>query len=184
MNQKIKEVLERIEKESQEQENPNWIISHETGEFLNKLVRENNFKTVLEVGTSIGYSSIWLAEALSRIGGKLYTIESNDERYTVATENFMQAGLSNHIQQIKGHAPDVEIPDMFNFLFLDATKAEYISYIKTFLFHMKKGGMIVADNALSHAEELKEYKDYIFDSPQLESELKKIGTGVFVSKIV
>lgn len=180
MKNEIKKTLGKLEQTGKEF----WIISRKTGEFINKLIRDNNIKIVLEVGTSIGYSGIWIAEALSHTKGKLYTIESHDERFKKAQENFKQAGLSDYITQLKGHAPDIEIPDMFDLLFLDATKIEYVSYIKTFLFHMKKGGIIIADNAISHRDALKEYEQYIFNSPQLKSELLNIGSGLFISTIV
>lgn len=176
----IKKTLEKLEKTGKEF----WIVPHETGEFLNKLIREKDMKRVLEVGTSIGYSGIWIAEALSHTNGKLYTLESHNERFNKAKKHFAEAEVTKYITQLKGHAPDIEIPDMFDLLFLDATKAEYVSYIKTFLFHMKKGGMIVADNALSHRKELAQYEKYIFNSPQLKSELLEIGTGIFVTEIL
>lgn len=180
MNEAIKKTLQTLEKTGKTY----WIISRETGLFLNKLIRKHECKTVLEVGTSIGYSGIWIAEALSHTGGKLYTIESHDERFKKAKEHFNQAGVSKYITQLKGHAPDVAIPDMFDLLFLDATKAEYVSYIKTFLFHMKKGSIIIADNALSHRKELKAYEEYIFNAKHLKSECIDIGTGIFVSTII
>lgn len=176
----IKKTLEKLEQTGKEF----WIVPRETGEFLNKLICEKNIKCVLEVGTSIGYSGIWIAEALSHTDGKLYTLESHNERFNQAKKHFEEAGVSKYITQLKGHAPDIEIPDMFDLLFLDATKVEYVSYIKTFLFHMKKGGIIVADNAISHRKELAEYEKYIFNSDQLKSELLEIGTGIFVSTII
>lgn len=180
MTEATKKTLRTLEKTGKQY----WIIPRETGLFLNKLIRTHKCKTVLEVGTSIGYSGIWIAEALSDTGGKLYTIESHDERFEKAKKNFQKAGVTKYITQLKGHAPDVGIPDMFDLLFLDATKAEYVSYIKTFLFHMKKGGIIVADNALSHQKELKAYEEYIFNAKHLRSECINIGTGIFVSTII
>lgn len=183
MDKKIQEILEKIEKDRKENNNPFWIITRDTGEFLNKLIRENNFTRVLEVGTSIGYSGIWMAEALSHTKGKLYTIESHEGRFKTAKQNFSDAGLTPYVQQCKGHAPDIQINDMFNMIFLDATKVEYVSYITAFLFHMKKDGIIIADNALTHEKELSAYREYIFNSPQLESKLLEIGNGLFYSRI-
>ena len=180
MNKKVESTLKKLEKTGKEF----WIVSRETGEFLNRLIREENIKSVVEIGTSIGYSGIWIAEALSHTGGRLYTMESHDERFNQAKKHFQEAGLTKYITQLKGHAPDIEIPDICDLLFLDATKAEYLSYIKTFLFHMKKGGIIVADNALSHRKELSEYEQYIFNSDQLKSDLLEIGKGIFVTEIV
>jgi len=184
MNKETAKTLREIEKISKRDGNPNWTISHEVGEFLNHLIRTNNIKRVLEVGTSVGYSGIWLAEALSYTNGKLYTIESHDGRFQTAKENFRKAGLTKYVEQLKGHAPDVAITDMFDMLFLDATKAEYVSYITTFLFHMKKGGIIVADNIISHAEKMENYKKYIENSPHLENKLIDMGTGLYISKVI
>ncbi|MBU1446145.1 O-methyltransferase [Patescibacteria group bacterium] len=184
MNKETEKVLREIEEDARQNGNPNWIISREVGEFLNNLIRTNNIKRVLEVGTSIGYSGTWLAEALSHTNGKLYTIESHENRFQTAKANFQKAGVEKYVEQIKGHAPDVAIPDMFDMLFLDATKVEYVSYLNTFLFHMRIGGIIVADNVLSHAEKMKNYKEYIENSPHLENELIEMGTGLYVSKVI
>lgn len=180
----MKKVMQRLEKERQENNNKYWTIDHETGQFLHDLIIKNNYQKVLEVGTSIGYSGLWFAKALRQTGGKLYTIESNDERYEIAHKNFAEADVLDIVQQLKGHAPDVPIPDMIDFLFLDATKFEYKYYLSTYLFHMKKGGMIVADNAISHANEMKVYHDMVMNSDQLETKIVELGTGLLVSKIV
>jgi predicted O-methyltransferase YrrM len=184
MDKNIEKVLARIERDREENGNLFWTISHETGEFLNNLIRENKFTRVLEVGTSIGYSGIWLAEALREIDGKLYTVESHNERFDIASANFKEAGVSEVVTQLKGHAPDVELPCEIDLLFLDATKMEYVSYIQTYMDLMHTGGYIVADNAISHADDLGDYRAFVFGSPRLESHLEEIGTGLFVSKIV
>ncbi|MFC1599874.1 O-methyltransferase [Patescibacteria group bacterium] len=158
-------------------------MDHETGQFLYNLIVKNDYKKILEIGTSIGYSGLWFAKALRETGGKLYTVESNNERYEIARENFSEAEVLDIVKQLKGHAPDVPIPDMVDFLFLDATKFEYKYYLSTYLFHMKKGGMIVADNAISHAEDMKVYIDMVNNSDQLETKLVELGTGLLVSKI-
>lgn len=183
-DKKLKNVLTRLEKIRIETDNKYWIIDHETGEFLRSIIINRGIKKVLEIGTSIGYSGLWLASGLRETGGKLYTVESKKERFDMAKTNFAQAGVDDIVQQILGHAPDVKIPDMFEMLFLDATKFEYKYYLGTYLFHMKKGGIIVADNALSHAEKLTDYKKTVMNSPQFKTELKKIGTGLLISEIL
>lgn len=184
-NQKAIKILTKIHKEADQAGNPNWIVSKKTGQFLNKSVTKYNVKTVLEIGTSIGYSGIWIAEALSHINGKLFTVESNEERYFKAEHNFKESGLSDYIIQIHGHAPeDVDLNEEIDMLFLDATKKEYVRFLKSFLPFMKKGGIIVADNAISHEEELAEYKEFIFASKNLKSELIEIGAGLYFSIII
>lgn len=172
-----------MEKERRNNGNKYWTIDEETGEFLYNLIVENEYQKVLEIGTSIGYSGLWFASALRKTGGKLYTVESNDERYDTARNNFSDADVLDIVQQLKGHAPDVPIPDMVDFMFLDATKFEYKYYLSTYLFHMKKGGMIVADNAISHADAMKVYRDMVMNSDQLETHLVELGTGLLISRI-
>lgn len=184
MDENIEKVLARIEKDREENGNQYWTISRDTGEFLNKLIRENEMERVLEVGTSIGYSGIWLAEALMAVGGKLYTVESHDERFSIASANFEEAEVSEIVTQLKGHAPDIELPEKIDLLFLDATKMEYLSYIQTYMEIMQPGGYIVADNAISHADDLGDYRSFVFTSSKLESRLVELGTGLFVSKMV
>lgn len=180
----LQETMKRLEKERQSNGNKYWTIDEKTGEFLYNLIVENNYKKVLEIGTSVGYSGLWFAKALRETGGKLFTIESNDDRYDIARENFSKADVLDIVQQLKGHAPDIPIPDMIDFMFLDATKFEYKYYLSTYLFHMKKGGMIIADNAISHADAMKVYHDMVTNSDQLETRLVELGTGLLVSKII
>jgi predicted O-methyltransferase YrrM len=186
MDSQIETVLNKLNKIKDEY----WCVSNDTARLLNFLVNFTKSKNILEVGTSIGYSAIWLAQAAKQFDGKIITIESHDERFDMATQNFKEAGVDNMIIQIKGHAPEI-LDEMdirkeagveeFDFIFLDATKIEYQSYIDHFLPMLKKGGLIVADNAISHEEYLKEYKEFIFNSPLLKSMLLSIGTGVFFS---
>lgn len=184
MENTITKTLSKIEKQREKEGNIYWTVSHETGQFLHDLVIERKCKKVLEIGTSIGYSGLWFASALRETGGILYTVESCDERFDIARKNFSDAGVLDIVQQIKGHAPDVKIPDMIDFLFLDATKFEYKYYLSTYLFHMKKGGIIVADNVISHAEKLADYTEMVTKSPQLKTQLKDIGTGLLISEII
>lgn len=184
MEQKVKKVLDQIEKQSKKEGNLYWTVDHKTGEFLQNLIIEHNIKKILEIGTSIGYSGLWLASGLRKTGGKLYTVESKKERFDIAAENFAEAGVSEIVQQLFGHAPDVKIPDMIDMLFLDATKFEYKYYLSTYVFHMHKGGLIVADNAISHKEALGNYYKMVMDSGQFKTELLEIGTGLLVSEII
>lgn len=174
-----------------------WNISTETGIFLNQLIRTNNIKTILEIGTSNGVSGIWMAEALeqnAKASAKaktkstnqyhLYTIESHKKlRFGLATENFAKAKLTNRITQILGHAPDVipTKPKTFDLIFLDATKYEHTDYLKAILSRTKKGSIIITDNAISHEKELAPYLATIKKLPNFETSLLKIGSGLLVS---
>jgi predicted O-methyltransferase YrrM len=159
-------------------------ISPETGKFLNLLIRERKYKTILEIGASNGYSGIWIAEALSHIDGQLHTIESNEKkRYPLAKENFKLSGLSKYITLILGHAPEdlPNSPKTFDMAFFDATKHEHLSYFKIIGPRIKKGGMIITDNIVSHKDELKSYQNHIQKNPSWNSHIVHVGTGLLIS---
>jgi predicted O-methyltransferase YrrM len=165
-----------------------WNIPPQTGVFLNMLVKAMKCRKVLEVGTSNGYSGLWLAEALSHTGGKLYTVESHRERFVLAEKNFKAAGLTGFIEQIFGHAPEVFSTSAFrarglkfDFIFIDATKVEYASYLKALLPFLKPGGVLVADNAISHRTELGAFFAFLEKNHSLQSVLLPIGSGLMMS---
>lgn len=180
MKTSLKNLLKELEKTSKKY----WNISRETGQFLNALIKFKKYKTVLEVGTSNGYSGIWIAEALEQNKGHLYTIESHQkERFHLAKENFQKSGLTKTITQIAGHAPEdiPKPPKAFDLAFFDATKMEHLSYLKALESRIKKGGMIITDNALSHKKELTSYKKHILSLKNWETEELNIGTGLLIS---
>ena len=168
-----------------------WNIHEEVGEFLNLLITSQKYKTVLEIGTSNGYSGIWLAEALSQIAKTcktkkphLYTIESNfKKRFPLATENFKKSGLSKDITQILGHAPEVipSSPRKFDLAFLDATKYEHISYWNTLKNLINKGGAIIADNIISHQKDLKDFTKEVQKDKSFTTIILPLGTGLLIA---
>lgn len=163
--------------------NKYWRISRETGQFLNLMVRDRKPKKVLEIGTGIGYSGIWLAEALKHCNGRLYTIESHKkDRYRQAEKNFQKSGLKN-ITPILGHAPEdiPKIPKKFDLIFLDATKYEYLNYFHALKNRVSKNGLIIADNTITHRSGLKGYIKTIQNNKNWASMELHIGTGLLIS---
>lgn len=119
----------------------------------------------------------------------MYTVESNRERFYLATKNFEQSGLTKHITQILGHAPEdifgkkypFRVPRTFDMAFFDATKAEHVDYFKMISPGIKKGGMIITDNTISHKEAMSGYFETIKKAKGWESVELKIGSGMMVS---
>lgn len=180
MNPNLLSLLHELEKTRDEF----WNITPETGKFLNLLIKDRKYKTVLEIGTSNGYSGIWLAEALKETGGHLYTIESNlKKRFPLAKENFAKSGLNKYITQILGHAPEAipASPKWLDMVFFDATKEEHLEYFEILKNRIKKGGMIITDNAISHQKILKIFINTLKNSPDWESITLNIGSGLMLS---
>ena len=129
--------------------NPNMASGHLQGKFLEFISRMIRPGYILEIGTFTGYSAICLARGL-RTGGKLITLELNDELSTFACSYFTRAGLESGIVQITGRAQDI-IPSLnpeFDLIFIDGDKREYIEYYSLVIGKLKPGGFILADNVL------------------------------------
>lgn len=156
---KIKEndelVLE-MEKYAEEHNVP--IVTKEVAEYLKFIVRSNNIKNVLEVGTAIGYSGILMAKEIEKNNGKLYTIEIDEERYNLAQENFKKSGLKN-IVSIKGDAVEEikKIDENFDFVFIDASKGHYLEFFEDSYKLLNKNGIIFIDNIMFRGYLYKEY---------------------------
>ena len=129
--------------------NPNMATGHLQGkflEFISLMIRPEN---ILEIGTFTGYSAICLAKGL-KPGGKLITIEINDELNSFSHSYFRRAGVESMITQIMGNALDV-IPHldlMFDLVFIDGDKREYTEYFRLIIDKVNPGGFILADNVL------------------------------------
>ncbi len=156
-----------------------YNIPADTGEFFYMLVKISKAKNILEVGTSNGYSTIWLAEAVKQNKGKVTTIELMEHKIEMAKNNFKRAKLNN-IKIIQGDALK-EIPrlkEKFDFLFLDAVKEDYINYFKLAYPKLTKNAVIVADNAIMFGKYMRDYLQYVENSKNLRSVLVPIGSGV------
>ena len=145
-----------------------------------------NAKNVVEVGTSNGYSGIWLAKALKETGGHLTTIEYYEKRIVLARENFKTCGVADIIDIKQGSAIDIleEIPqdEIIDFAFIDANKAQYIDYYNIIDEHLKVGGIITADNITSHAEKVKPFVDAISANPNYQVEILDLPAGLLLAR--
>jgi len=172
-------ILKRLEKTAKQYTN----IAPENGQFLSILIQSIQAQNVLEVGTSNGYSTIWLAAALKETSGSLITLESNPERAEEARAHLREVGL-DHIVDIRlGNALD-EIPKCdttFDFVFLDAEKNEYQRYLELALPNIRPGGLIVADDTLTMRDEMPDYVQFVFNTPSLQSVDISLDDGIILS---
>jgi len=129
--------------------NPNMASGHIQGKLLELISKMVQPKNILEIGTFTGYSAICLSKGL-RPGGKLITIELNDELSEFAHSYFCEAGVESKITQLTGNALEI-IPSIdltFDLVFIDGDKREYIDYYKLIISKVRPGGFILADNVL------------------------------------
>jgi caffeoyl-CoA O-methyltransferase len=131
---------------------PFWRISAEAGRLLYILVRARRARRAVEVGTSSGYSGIYIAAALAETGGHLWTLEREPFKIRLAHEHFRRAGLDPWVTQVEGDAlqtlPQVvaERPEPVDFAFLDAVKADYHRYLELLRPRLVPGSVVCADN--------------------------------------
>lgn len=176
---------EELFKELEKTQHDFWNIARETANFLNMLVKMSNSKTILEIGTSNGYSAMWFALALKEIKGTLDTIEFWDKRRQLALENFKKIGVENLITAHLGSALEI-LPKLceekeFDFVFIDANKSEYIKYFDIINPCLKKGAIIACDNILSHELKVKDFVDKIKTDTNYQVEILNLPAGLLLA---
>lgn len=132
-------------------------ITPDTGEFLAVLVRATQARRIVEIGTSNGYSTLWLAEAAHAQGGHVITLEHDPAKVAMARENFARGGLTAAITQWQGDAGDwlaAAPAASIDLVFLDARRSAYEAWWPWLDRLLRPGGLLVVDNAVSHAEEI------------------------------
>ena len=193
----IFEVLERLEKQSSLEKSRQvdvpsdermLAITKETGELLNMIIRLKNAKNMLEIGMSVGYSTIWCAEAISENSGKIITIEQNPKKIKRAKENFQDANVTDIITIQEGLAMQVlrefslqeKYKEFFDFVLIDADKENVIEYFDMILPMVSVGGVIITDNMLypeKYREDMKKYVSHIQANQNVRTITSPIGNG-------
>ncbi|MFH0263916.1 O-methyltransferase [Vibrio barjaei] len=185
MNTKTQEVLERLERlgndndRLQSERAKKYLnITKDTGEFLSVLVKATNAQRILEIGTSNGYSTIWLASSIANTG-MVHTIEVNPLKIEEARDNFEQAQVLENITQWSGDVCEVlkQTPEQVDFIFLDADRSKYLSIAESLFSRLKSGGLLVCDNAISHASELEAFAAWVKRQSNLTTSLVSVGKG-------
>jgi len=172
--------LERLKWMRQNQGNL-WNVDPDEGAYLRNLAEKVHAKEALEIGTSNGYSSIWLGMGLRKEGGHLLTLEIDAGRAKLAQANFRAAGLDSVITLKLGDALK-EIPKLrgpYDFVFIDAWKQDYVKYLDMVIPIVRPGGVIVAHNVTDLKEELTDFIRAVQMNPQLKTTIENPGPGGF-----
>jgi predicted O-methyltransferase YrrM len=154
-------------------------ITPDTGRLLWILVVSTGAKRVLEIGTSNAVSTIWLADAVRRTGGSVVTLERSPSKIEMARKNLAETGMAECVEIKEGEALATlrTLPGPFDLVFLDADRPQYLAYLEEVVPKIKKGGILVTDNVISHAEELKAFLGRVKSHPELFSVTLPVGKG-------
>ncbi len=146
-------------------------VPTDDGRLLRMLVEMSGAKHVVEIGTSNGYSGLWMCLGLRMTGGKLTTYEIDAGRAKLARENFERAGVSELVNLVEGdaHKEIVKLAGKIDIVFLDADKEGYLDYLDKLLPKLRPGGLIAAHNVRSHGSSMKPFLDAIRAKPELET---------------
>lgn len=159
-------------------------ITRDTGEFLSVLVRTMNAQRVLEIGTSNGYSTLWLALAAKAIKGHVTTVELSDFKLALAAKNFERSGVASFITQINGEAGAVlrdASESSFDLIFLDSERSEYLGWWPDIKRVLRKGGLLVVDNATSHSVEMESFVAMVSADHDFTTCTVPVGNGEFLA---
>ena len=189
--------LDELEKEARENRVP--IIRREMQSFLKVLLRITSPRLILEVGTAVGFSTLLMSEYVPE-DCRITTIENYEKRIPIARENFRKAGKEDRITLLEGDAAQVlkTLEGSYDFIFMDAAKAQYIHFLPDILRLLSNGGILVSDNVLQDGDlieshfaverrnrtiykRMREYLYVLKNHEQLETSILPLGDGVTLS---
>ena len=159
-------------------------ITRDTGEFLYVLAKAVQARRILEIGTSNGYSTLWLASAARSIGGAVTTVESSGFKLELATANFARSGLAACISPVHEDAGSVlrrSPQGGFDLVFLDSERPEYPALWPDLKRVLRPGGLLVVDNATSHREEMAPFVSLVQADAEFDTSLVPVGNGEFLA---
>jgi predicted O-methyltransferase YrrM len=155
------------------------ILEPETAELLSVLVRATRARHLLELGTSIGYSTIWLADAAEAVGGTLVSVEIDPERSATARANLERAGLTAELRVEDAADTLAGSGDgAWDVIFLDAERPAYARYWPDVLRSLAPSGLVAVDNVISHADQVQELLALIAAEPAVTSTRVPVGAGL------
>lgn len=176
---------------------PRMLSGHLQGKTLELFTKMQKPKTILEIGTYTGYSAICMARGLDQ-GGKIITLDKNDELEDMVRGFFDKSGLASQIEYKLGNAMDIipELDETFDMVFIDADKKNYINYYNLVIDKVSKGGLIMADNVLWSGKVLKDpsekidkdtrvimdFNDMVQADPRVENVLFPIRDGIMMAR--
>lgn len=160
-------------------------LEADTGELLSLLLRVAGARRVLEIGTSTGVSAIWIADVLASVDGSLISIEREREKQEQAARNLASVELDQYVTLLLGDATEVvrALPGPFDCVFFDADRVSAPQQVDLLLPKLTRPGLFLADNALSHPEEIAGYLARVRAISGAETSIVPVGKGLSVTYV-
>ena len=154
-------------------------VTPDVGRFLHNLVLVARPRSLIEIGTSGGYSTVWIGTAARAVGGTLTTLEVDPVKVELARQSLGDAGLDGAVTVVAGDAFGYmrRCSEPADFVFLDAEKEDYLAFLALIVPVLSPGGIFVADNLISHEADLREFREAAHDDPRLSAVVVPIGRG-------
>ena len=193
LDEHVRAVLKRLEREDAGERERGLAASERsrqvapaTGRFLFALVAPQTDCEVLELGGSRGYSAIWLAAAARILAGRVLSIENDPRKIEAWHRNVEDAGLGEWADLLEGDALELlpQIDDVFDLVFIDAEKEDYERLFELARTNVEPGGLVVADNVLSHPDPLAQYSAARQSDPTLSSVTVPLDRGLELSVVL
>jgi len=190
MDQRLRELLQEIEEHGRENdaratERPRKMLNLEpaSAQLLSILVRASGVTRAVEIGTSNAYSTIWLAWSLAPAGGRIVSIDRNPDKHALARENLRRADLLDRVELRTGDASEIarQLTGPFDLVFLDADRRSFPEQIQILLPKLAQKVLVVADNVLSHPEEIAEYLKLISSLADFQHTIVPVGKGLSIA---
>lgn len=155
-------------------------LEPETARFISVLLRSSKRKHILEIGTSNGYSTLWLAWSAQQTGGKIISIDREQQKHALADANLRQAGLREYVELRCGDATELvaTLPGPFDCVFFDADRYSAPAQLDLLLPRLVPDVLLLADNVLSHPDEISGYLTAVQALPDFEHMVIPVGKGL------
>ena len=173
----------RNEREKMRGEEGIDALNPDAAKLLYIIATGKKARHIVEVGTGVGYSTLWLAAAAKAVGGQVLTCEIDPAKAAQAQANFEQAGVSDVIEVLIGDARETlrERTNPVDIQFIDATFGHYETYLDVVYKQLAVGSMVLADNVVEDAYDLDDYITYVQNHPSLDSQTLRIGDGLEIT---
>lgn len=190
MDEHLRKLLQEIEEHGRENdaratERPRMMLNLEpaSAQLLSILVRASGVTRAVEVGTSNAYSTIWLAWSLAPAGGRIISIDRNPDKHVLARENLRRANLQDRVELRTGDAAELvrQLTGTFDLVFLDADRRKFPEILQILLPKLAPKALVIADNVLSHPEEIAEYLQMISSLADFQHTTVPVGKGLSIA---